>query len=103
MQNILKSIYFQLSLLSISFAIVFHNTILKMVNDWSQNDNYSHGFLVPLIASFMIWHKRDKLTDLKIDHNNWGLLVIAAGMLMYLLGNVGAELFTMRFAIVISI
>ena len=74
-----------------------------MVKDWSQNDNYSHGFLVPFIAGFMIWHKRDKLADLKINHNNWGLMVIAAGMLIYLLGNVGAELFTMRFAIVISI
>ena len=74
-----------------------------MVNDWSQDDNYSHGFLVPLIAGFMIWQKRDKLADLKINHNNWGLMLIAAGMLIYLLGNVGAELFTMRFAIVISI
>ena len=103
MQNIIKSIYFQLSLLSISFSIVFHNTILKMVKDWALDDNYSHGFLVPLIAGFMIWQKRDKLADLKINHNNWGLMVIAAGMLIYLLGNLGAELFTMRFAIVISI
>ena len=103
MQNILKSTYSQLLILTVSFAIVFHNTILKMVNDWSRDDNYSHGFLVPIIAGFMIWQKRDKLADLKINHNNWGLMVIAAGMLIYLLGNVGAELFTMRFAIVISI
>ena len=74
-----------------------------MANDWARDDNYSHGFLVPLIAGFMIWQKRDKLADLKINNNNWGLMVIAAGMLIYLLGNLGAELFTMRFAIVISI
>jgi len=103
MQNILKSIYSQLLLLSVSFSIVFHHTVVKMVADWSTDDNYSHGFLVPFIAGFMIWQKRDKLADSKINHNNWGLMVIAAGMLIYLLGNVGAELFTMRFAIVISI
>ena len=74
-----------------------------MVKDWSQNDNYSHGFLVPIIAGFMIWQKREKLANLKIGRNNWSLMVIAAVMLIYLLGNVGAELFTMRFAIVISI
>ena len=74
-----------------------------MVNDWSQNDNYSHGFLVPLIAGFMVWQKREKLADLKIGCNNWGRIVIAAGMSMYLLGNIGAELFLMRFASVVSI
>jgi exosortase len=103
MQNILKSIYFQLSLLTISFSLVFHHTIVKMVKDWSINDNYSHGFLVPLIAGFMIWQKREKLADLKISYNNWGLIVIVAGMSIYLLGNIGAELFLMRFAIVVSI
>jgi exosortase len=74
-----------------------------MIKDWSQNDNYSHGFLVPVIAGFMIWHMRDKFTDLKINQNNWGLLVIAAGMLIFLIGNIGAELFLMRFSIVVSI
>lgn len=74
-----------------------------MILDWSQNDNYSHGFLVPLIAGFMIWQKREELAELKISCNTWGLIVTVAGMLLFLLGYVGAELFTMRFAIVVSI
>ena len=103
MQKYMTSIYSQLLILTVSFSIVFHDTVVKMVIDWSQNDNYSHGFLVPFIAGFMIWQKREELADLKIGYNNWGLIVIAAGMLIYLLGNVGAELFTMRFAIVVSL
>ena len=100
MRRALKSTFLQLLLLTISFSIVFHNTILNMAKDWSNDDNYSHGFLVPLIAGFMIWQKREKLADLKVSHNNWGLIVIAAGMSIYLVGNIGAELFTMRFAVV---
>jgi exosortase len=74
-----------------------------MVLDWSKNDNYSHGFLVPLITGFMIWQKREKLADIEIGSDNWGLIAIAAGMSIYLLGNIGAELFLMRFAVVVSI
>jgi exosortase len=74
-----------------------------MIKDWSQNDNYSHGFIVPLIAGYMIWQKRDNLKNLEINNNNWGLLVIAAGMLIFLTGNIGAELFLMRFATIVSI
>lgn len=103
MQKYLTSIYSQLVILSISFSIVFYHTLAKMVNDWSINDNYSHGFLVPFIAGFMIWRKREELVNLKINNNNLGLMALAAGMSLYLLANIGAELFTMRFAIVISI
>jgi exosortase len=74
-----------------------------MAKDWSQNDNYSHGFLVPFIAGFMIWQKREEFSNIKISNTSWGLVVIAAGMSMYLLGNIGAELFLMRFSIVVSI
>jgi len=103
MKKYLTSIYSQLLLLSISFSIIFYHTFVQMVKQWSQDDNYSHGFLVPFIAGYMIWQKREELAELKISYNNWGLILIVAGMLIYLLGNVGAELFTMRFAIVVSI
>ena len=103
MPNAITSIYSQLLILAVSFTIVFYHTIAKMAEDWSKNDSYSHGFLVPVIAAFMIWQKREKLADTKISCNNWGLIVIAAGMFLYLLGNVGAELFTVRFSIVVSI
>lgn len=103
MQNISKSTYSQLLILTISFSTVFHHIILEMVKDWSQNDNYSHGFIVPLIAGFMIWQKREEFSNIKIGYTNWGLIVIATGMAIYLLGNIGAELFLMRFSIVVSI
>jgi exosortase len=74
-----------------------------MIKDWSQNDNYSHGFIVPFIAGFMIWQKREKLAEFKVRPDHWGIVVIAAGMAMYLLGNIGAELFLMRFSIVVCI
>jgi exosortase len=73
-----------------------------MVKDWANNDNYAHGFLVPAIAAFMIWHKRETIIDMDARPSFWGLLIMAVAMVLFIVGNIGAELFTMRFSIVVT-
>lgn len=73
------------------------------MNDWSIDDNYSHGFLIPFIAGYMIWQKKETLLTYTLKPNNWGLAFIGMGMFLHIVGNIGAELFTMRFAIIVTI
>lgn len=93
----------QIATLLSAFTILFGTTIVSLVNDWNTNDNYSHGFLVPGIVGYMIWQKKDQLAKLAIEPSNLGLLVIFFGMGVFIIGNIGAELFTMRTAIVMTI
>jgi exosortase len=99
----ISSIYAQIFMLAVSFFLLFGHTLVKLVKDWSQDDNYSHGFLIPFITAYMIWQKKDKLSEYALKASNWGLLIMGMGMVLHIVGNIGAELFTMRFAIIMTI
>jgi exosortase len=92
----------QIAILLTSFLTLFGQTITEMIRDWSVNDNYSHGFLIPLIAAYMIWQKKEQLSHMCAKPSNIGLLVIISGMCMFIVGNIGAELFITRTAIVVT-
>ena len=76
MKNKLSSVYFQISILSISFLVLYHETIIKLVEDWSNDDNYSHGFFIPIITAYMIWSRKSKLLAHEVKENPWGILFI---------------------------
>lgn len=101
MQKYISSVYGQIVILGVSFLLFFHHTLTELINDWSINDNYSHGFLIPLITAYMIWQKKDRLAEMTPKPNPLGLVVIAGGVMLHILANVAAELFTMRFSIVV--
>ncbi|NLD37656.1 MAG: exosortase [Desulfatiglans sp.] len=95
--------YTQVSLITIAFFALFNHTIIKLVGDWFNDPNFSHGFLIPFITVYMIWHKKDELAGASAVKSSWGILFVAAGMALYILGNIGAELFIMRSSMIFTI
>jgi exosortase A len=79
----------------------YWRVLAKLVADWWQIPDFSHGFLVPIFAAYLVWTKRKTLRDTRIAPSWAGILVIALALVGLLLGVYGAELFLSRVSLVI--
>ena len=82
-------------------AAVYYRVLVKLVTDWWQIPDFSHGFLVPIFAAYLMWAKRETLLETRIAPTWSGIVLVAMGLFVLLLGVYGAELFLSRVSLVI--
>ena len=93
--------FIQLAIISITIIALYFPTFHMFIYDWSHDDNYSHGFLVPIIVGYLVWTKKDRLRALSPSPSLWGVPVLVLGLSLYLVGTIGAEWFLKRASLVI--
>jgi exosortase len=57
--------------------------------------------LIPPLALFIAWEKRQKTLSLPAEYDSRGLIAIGCACVLFLLGKMGAEFFLMRFSFVV--
>ena len=86
-----------------SFLFLYRDVILKLIHDWSIDENYSHGFLVIPVALYLSWERRDRFAALPRNPSFLGLIIAIGGMGMLLGGVLGAEVFTTEVSMLATI
>jgi exosortase len=75
-------------ILVIFFAIIgifYYNTLGWLVESWLHNEYYSHGFLVPIISSYIIWNMRGELASIEKKQSMQGLFIFTGGILIQII------------------
>lgn|SRR5487761_1111253 len=88
--------FWQFELLAILVAVIYYGIFAKLAFDWYSLPDFSHGFLVPFFAAFLLWNKRTVLRATPAEPSWYGIVLIVAALLTLLAGVYGAELFLSR-------
>jgi len=75
--------------LALAVAWAYAGTLAELAHRWSNEADYSHGFLVPLVALAILWVRRHALSAASIQGNWWGLAVLALSLAMRLVAEYG--------------
>lgn len=92
-----ESLILPAALLGSALVLLYWPILVKLVADWWDDPNYSHGFLVPLFSGYLIWERREALAPAPAlaapRGSRLGLVALLAGLGALVLGDVGAERF----------
>lgn len=95
-----------LQFISIVFivAVMYAHVGISLANMWWVSDDYSHGFLIPFISLYMVWHKRKSLELIDTAPSIAGgiLLVLLAGS-MLIAGSMGGVVLLEEISLIVMI
>jgi exosortase D (VPLPA-CTERM-specific) len=87
----LDTLWFKVAALSILFLAAYWVPLKGIVNTWFVSDEYSFGFIIPLISAYLIWDKRSKLQGVPIK-SSWPVLpVLVVCVILSLYGILGSS------------
>jgi exosortase len=89
------------ALLAALGAWLYGPVLAGLVRQWSDEPDYSHGFLIPVVAGYLVCQRWVRLRATRVSSAIAGLAVLVAGVALFVLANMAAELFVMRASVVV--
>lgn len=93
-----------LSILVVSvLGMLYSKSIADLFWQWDMREEYSHGYLIPVVAAYFIWQRKSQLKRLGFDASwlGFGLLLIAAAC--YIVGAASVLYVLMQYALVLML
>jgi exosortase D (VPLPA-CTERM-specific) len=85
-----------------ALVLLFYNTFNYLFWVWHREE-YSHGFLIPLISAFLLWQRRERFAQTQFRASWAGVALAAVGMAIYFLGTVASITTVDTYALVIVV
>jgi exosortase len=68
------------------FLFTYWPTLGTLSDKWLHDPQYSHGYLVPIFAAWLLWSRRSQLASAPFRPNWWGIPLLLASILLHLAG-----------------
>lgn len=81
-------------------VIAYWSGLSEAVSRWSNQEEYSHGFLIPLVSLYILWEKRQVIAAY-IGPPMWsGVAVVAVALVIFVVGEISALFILIQYSFV---
>jgi exosortase D (VPLPA-CTERM-specific) len=94
-----------LVLITLGFALlasgtIFYSGLRQMVFFWGREE-YSHGYLIPFVAAFLLWQKKSELERIPFVGSWAGFLIVFFGLVLYFIGELSTLYTIIQYAFLV--
>jgi exosortase len=90
-------------LLALAIAWLYAETLAGLGREWLSSPDASYGVVLVAVAAAVTWQRRDRVARACANsptHRSAGVFVLIAGLLLFLAGQLGADVFLTRLSLV---
>jgi exosortase len=91
-------------LVALSLAWLYGATLQGLLNEWVSSADASYGIVLVAVAFVVVWRRRELFSRAYDPHDNPipGLVVLLAGLGLFLIGQMAADVFLTRISFVVA-
>ena len=82
-------------------GVLYHDVIRRLVRIWITDSDQAHGLLLVAVAVYLVFHRRNRIRQIKTEKWLPGILIMVGAILLLLAGQVVVEYFAMRVSLII--
>jgi len=90
-------------LTALALVVCYAPTLRGMFEQWSNDEDMSHGFLVPIVILWIVWRERGRWRALETEPTWWGFAILTGAAGLQFAGLLGAGLFAGSAALLVSV
>jgi len=93
-------LYASLCLVALLIGVMFSDGLIYMTNHW-EREEYSHGYLIPVISFWFIWSNKEVLAQYTKQGSWAGLALLIIGLMIGLMGELASLYIVTQYAFLI--
>ena len=93
----------QATVVAVLVISAYRDMFPSLVLEWYEHENFSYGFLIPVIFGYLVWEKRGVLAGLVAAWSPWGIASLGTALLVGIMGQTMGEPFLSRISFVLTL
>ncbi|MEM6681572.1 MAG: VPLPA-CTERM-specific exosortase XrtD [Pseudomonadota bacterium] len=87
----------------IVLALAHYGGLASLARRWSNQEEYSHGFFIPLLSAWIIWNRRDAVRETLGHGSMFGFVVLAGSVFTLIIGELSALFLLVQVSFITSL
>lgn len=83
--------------------VAFFPGLRDLVVVWDTQEEYSFGYMIPVVTLYLLWQRREQVAATDFTGSWWGTAIVAAGLLLLGVGQIGTLGTVVQYAFLISL